>query len=540
MKGDGWEGTSAWSRLRTHLGHHFGRPTFPLRVFRHTLDASPQRVSFHNQSTACSSNQTPAHRAPTKPPTMKTYSRLKKTTYLSIGPPAKRRRILSDNDDDALQLSSDAAFLRNDAPSPPRSSLPRETSDAVLPSSTPPSSPPPAPPPVTSTSPLALPKRRPTFSFFARKAATAARSADSNNNTTKPSPRPPAKQPNDSVKEEPPAPAATENKKRPQQRRFTQLQLDLGSAPVQRTCKTCGMAFVPSNAEDATLHKRFHAMHVGGVEVGRAFGRGGGGGGGAVKGSGEVVWEKGVDGDMVVAVGRRDRAAAKTRVKRVLEVVERELGAVEIPEAELWSEFLKDGGDKSKEESASGTKEKEIGLEPQRSGTANGTGPKKVWENTMLRTDRFKAYLYVRSSKCIGLCLAERICKAYEVTATPQDSEDSLKTSHAKTDTASLDKSHKSAPSTLESSVSTAITTSPTPQGAHTGISRIWVSSSHRRQGVATALLDAVNRDFCCSYFHEVEKRTSKEGVAFSQPTESGARLARRWFGSETGWAVYW
>jgi len=27
--------------------------------------------------------------------------------------------------------------------------------------------------------------------------------------------------------------------------------------------------------------------------------------------------------------------------------------------------------------------------------------------------------------------------------------------------------------------------------------------------------------------------------VAFSQPTESGARLAREWFGMQSGWSVY-
>jgi N-acetyltransferase len=29
------------------------------------------------------------------------------------------------------------------------------------------------------------------------------------------------------------------------------------------------------------------------------------------------------------------------------------------------------------------------------------------------------------------------------------------------------------------------------------------------------------------------------EMIAFSQPTESGARLARKWFGKESGWHVY-
>jgi hypothetical protein len=30
-----------------------------------------------------------------------------------------------------------------------------------------------------------------------------------------------------------------------------------------------------------------------------------------------------------------------------------------------------------------------------------------------------------------------------------------------------------------------------------------------------------------------------KERVAFSQPTESGGNLARKWFGRQSGWHVY-
>ncbi|KAH7055648.1 ESCO1/2 acetyl-transferase-domain-containing protein [Macrophomina phaseolina] len=460
---------------------------------------------------------------------MKTYSRLRRSTYLASEPPVKRRRILSSSDeDDALQPHRDAdPLLRSDAPSTPCTSPPRGSSDPTLPPSTPPSSPPPMPTTDTSTSPLPLPKRRPTFAFFARKKA-AARS----DGVAKPIPQPLAEQRSTSASANAvPDPAPAVKEKKPQPRRLTQLQLDLGTTPVQKTCKTCGMAYVPSNAEDLALHKRFHAMNVGGVDVGKVFARGGSG---AAKGNGEVVWEKGIGGDVIVAVGRRDRAAAKTRVRRVLDVVERELGAVEIPEEELWDKLL------SKEE------KRRAGPKPLRSRTTNDCSAEKEREETTLRADRFKAYIYVRGSKCIGLCLGERISEAYRVGTPPTDATNSVKTSIVGTNTTPSDDSPQppteeelAVAPTTEANTSP-ITTSSTCLPAHLGISRIWVSSSHRHHGVATALLDAAARDFCGYYFSQDTKRIRKGKVAFSQPTESGARLARRWFGVETGWLVYW
>lgn len=509
---------------------------------------------------------------------MKTYSRLKKPTYLSSEPPAKRRRILADDFhlDTDKALTSDACI----APSTP----PRGTSSLALPSSTPPSSPPPPPQTettTTTTSPLPLPKRRPTFSFFARRPTPAA-------------PKPSSPQP---LKQQQPCSAntngaktktveQTEQRRPPQQqqppRRLTQLQLDLGSSPVQRTCKTCGMAYVPANAEDAALHKAFHAMNVGGVEVGRGF----------VKNSSGVVWEKGVDGDVVVAVGKRDGVAARKRVGRVLEVVERELGAVVIPEEELWGQVVVGVGGEEEEEGrekrARGPEERrkqaeEIEPKPQRA-AAVAKGKKAQREETVMRADRFKAYLYVRGSKCIGLCLAERITEAYRVVAPSQDTtgsqtpstttpagakspspedqptsstsaEPSLPPSTSSSTTTQNQPQPREPPTlstTTTPAYSTTLTTSPTPHPATLGISRIWVSSSHRRHGVATALLDAATRDFCRYYYYEDVKRYGEverdrmrlvqERVAFSQPTDGGARLARRWFGKggEEGWGVYW
>ncbi|KAK8186741.1 ESCO1/2 acetyl-transferase-domain-containing protein [Phyllosticta citribraziliensis] len=282
------------------------------------------------------------------------------------------------------------------------------------------------------------------------------------------------------------------------QTRLTQLQLDLGTAPVQKTCPTCGMAYVPSNSEDAALHKAFHAQNVGGVELGRGFVRG--------LTAAQRVWE-GPDGDCVVVVSRRDGAAARNRVARVMEVVRAELGAVEIAEAELWSQATSDS--RSPEPSPVTT------------------------TSTTAMADRYKAFLYVRGTKCIGLCLAERISSAqYHYHHDDDDVKPSTTTQIPSQPTIPPPLSHPTPASTT--------LPSPSPQvPTHLGISRIWTSSSHRRAGVGSALLDAAARCFVYGYGAPPVPR---DRVAFSQPTDMGRRLGVRWVGGEggRGLLVYW
>ena len=103
------------------------------------------------------------------------------------------------------------------------------------------------------------------------------------------------------------------------------------------------------------------------------------------------------------------------------------------------------------------------------------------------------------------------------------------------------------------------------------GISRIWTSPLQRHQNIASKLLDvavkhhndqldrrivakrraddegamsgdsrgAESRESLDSVTPIIEKVESKRSVAFSQPTEAGTRLARKWFGKPFGWSVY-
>ncbi|ORZ34839.1 hypothetical protein BCR44DRAFT_1500041 [Catenaria anguillulae PL171] len=60
-------------------------------------------------------------------------------------------------------------------------------------------------------------------------------------------------------------------------------------------------------------------------------------------------------------------------------------------------------------------------------------------------------------------------------------------------------------------------------QAEAVGVSRVWVDAKCGRRGVASALLDAMRE----------RTRADREMVAFSQPTEAGWGLARKWVGKE-------
>ncbi|SLM37758.1 N-acetyltransferase ESCO, zinc-finger [Lasallia pustulata] len=114
--------------------------------------------------------------------------------------------------------------------------------------------------------------------------------------------------------------------------KLTQMQIDLGGE-VRKACKTYGMDYIPSNAEDAGLHQKFHAMNVGGVGMRKGCLR-------------EMKKRRVVDvgerrlgeGHAVVVVDGRGSSSVRYEAKRVLEVVNTELSAVGIEDKELWGQ----------------------------------------------------------------------------------------------------------------------------------------------------------------------------------------------------------
>lgn len=244
---------------------------------------------------------------------------------------------------------------------------------------------------------------------------------------------------------------------RPRQTKpLRQMQIDLGGE-VRKTCKLCQMQYVPSIKQDAQLHRDFCNVHLRGIDVGKALLR-------------EIYLHRVTPSDdrltnkmVLIIVDRKSSPMAKNRVRSVLDVVNAELCAPSIEKQALWSPVASD--------------------------------------NTRDEHSRYKAILALDGDRCVGMCLAEKISKAFEVDVAQEDGSSISITSCARV--------------------------------ALLGISRIWTSKGHRNMGIASELLDCARR----SFFFGIE--VPKELVAFSQPTDSGGRLARRWHGTTSGWLVY-
>ncbi|KAJ0422080.1 hypothetical protein BJY00DRAFT_300473 [Aspergillus carlsbadensis] len=386
---------------------------------------------------------------------MKTYGRSPWRVYDDDQrPAAKKRRVLSDSESDAAEKSLQYAIRESTANV--RSSPSRRNSIALSDGSqdddlsTPPSSPPPrlTPPPQNT--------RKPTFSFLKRKhsatdgATNGSPLSEVNSNSVRASLDPPKKKAATSTSQQLPA--------------LKQMQLDLGHE-VRKTCATCGMEYIPSNAEDASLHKKFHDMNSTGVDLGKAFMR--------ANASRWVYEATRFDEGYVVIVDRKSSPTAKNQAKKVLEVLSKELSSPVIEDEVLWSQ-----------------------TEPPKHLRKNGATEK---------VDRYKVFLHMKDSRCVGACLTERIWESHPV------------------DKGSAQKDGADA----------AVAVGDASHPAIVGISRIWTSGSSRRKGIAMDLLDCVVSNFI--YGMEIPK----EQVAFSQPTNSGKSLAQAFFGLENEWHVY-
>ena len=388
---------------------------------------------------------------------MKTYGRpVRRVFDEELWPAAKRRRVQDPFEDlDESETNLERAIRESSAAilsSPARRNSVVFSEDVLEDDlSTPPSSPPRelTPPPVNT--------RKPTFSFLKRKHAATkeptngtAPLSERNSNSVRASLDPPAK------------------KKAQQPPVLRQMQIDLGGE-VRKKCATCEMEYIPSNAEDAALHKKYHDRNSTGVDLGKAF---------VKANASRWVYEAArFEEGYVVIVDRKSSPAAKNQALKVLEVVNKELSAPEIEDTILWSQ-----------------------TEPPPSARKNGLKEE---------TDRFKVFLHMKDSKCVGLCLTERIWESHPIVKRPT--------------------TEGAGPTLHSSSISVKEETHPTV----VGVSRVWTSGSSRRKGIAMDLLDCVVSNFI--YGMEIPK----EQIAFSQPTESGCRLAEAFFGGGEVWHVY-
>ncbi|KAI7287586.1 hypothetical protein KC345_g402 [Hortaea werneckii] len=300
---------------------------------------------------------------------------------------------------------------------------------------------------------------------------------------------------------------------------MTQMQISVGQK-VQQKCKTCGMSYTASSTEDRKLHDKYHRQNTEGFDVGKEF---------VARSLPQKVFEGAREGDVICEVDCFDNHHRKKKAQTVLEVVQRELGAVEIEEKKLWD------------------------------------------RNTSNREPIFRAYMYIRGTKCVGFLLVEQIKEARRVVEPVSVKKTAAKTEvQGKTAAEALKARRRAVEEAEKFAASEPTQLSKHAHSARLGVSRIWTSPNFRHQSIALSLLDTMVKHHEQEIRHNAntegdsdvgskkqspsaERRGSfeqrvdsiaettrgKEDVAFSQPTGSGARLARRWFGRLYGWSVY-
>ncbi|MDI1485138.1 MAG: hypothetical protein OHK93_000273 [Ramalina farinacea] len=244
------------------------------------------------------------------------------------------------------------------------------------------------------------------------------------------------------------------------------------------------MEYIPSNKEDLALHKDFCGINANGIEVGKSFLQDN-----TLR---RVLYKRtGKDDIEVIVVDRRSSPAAQRKLSKILEVVNVKLSAAVMSEEILWAPQESSNHDSNPLAKRSGRRD-----QPTKAG------------------DSFKAFVHLLGERCVSVCLAEKVSRAFPVIdVRPQ----------ARTgDTASFDPSNGSS-----------LSVSTSADIALLGVSRIWVSKAYRRRGLAFAMLESARNNF----FYGLQ--VPKNLMAFSQPTESGGRLAKRWFEAETGWHIY-
>lgn len=295
------------------------------------------------------------------------------------------------------------------------------------------------------------------------------------------------------------------------------MQISLGQE-VQKKCKSCGMEYIASSEEDRKLHDKYHKQNVEGYDLGKEF---------LSKSGADSVFKTTKKGDDIVAVDAQDAPWRRKRARTALDVVQRELGAVEIPHNQLW--------------------EKDTELATPHS------------------SSRHTVYMYVRQSRCIGLLLVEQITegrKVLEPAKCPLTKEVPANTKMSALERLRARRALQEQEESNAKDQPIRLTTKPAP--ARLGISRIWTSPSQRGQGVAKTLLDTAVQHFNEridrhntekasvdgkpqeSRLHDTAQATklstehiTKDHIAFSQPTEAGTKLARKWTGRKYGWLVY-
>ncbi|KAM6905698.1 N-acetyltransferase ESCO2-like [Lycodopsis pacificus] len=128
---------------------------------------------------------------------------------------------------------------------------------------------------------------------------------------------------------------------------------------------------------------------------------------------------------------------------------------------------------------------------------------------TLSRPTKAKTYLFINTERMVVGCLvAEFISRAYRVLEQPDQQKDMTRDDF-------MERHRTWCCSTV-------------PEQAMCGISRIWVFSLARRQGIATRMLDTVRSTFVYG------SHLTKEEIAFSDPTPDGKLFATKYSNTPT------
>ncbi|KAI8612194.1 ESCO1/2 acetyl-transferase-domain-containing protein [Chytriomyces sp. MP71] len=263
-----------------------------------------------------------------------------------------------------------------------------------------------------------------------------------------------------------------------------QSVLDLGQrAAGLAVCKQCGLRFAAAAKEDGSLHQRFHASFLGGIDY---------------KGyaNDTIVQDFLSDTKLILVSYAIATHAQKLKCRDILDVMNADLGAVSVSDDALKA---------------------------------------------------CKLFLYVCKAKVVGAMLVEPIVKAYRLSGpisrhalpnrsfnadsgTYLDSGENIEKPRVLTLSTNLD-SRQSPLSIAKLTVTHAndqekeIDYQSVDWMLTLSTSRIWVSKAHRLKGIAVKMLDACRRKFVFGCILDKEK------MAFSQPTVAGLRLGWRYFG---------
>lgn len=262
------------------------------------------------------------------------------------------------------------------------------------------------------------------------------------------------------------------------EKRKRQATLDMGQQKIT-SCNECQLVYSASNREDKKRHTEHHSKTMvvnKGLHLGPTFSRNVDDG---EKCDTSVLPFEG----QVVVCTPASKGPVKKQVLNVLELVTKDLGAVEISKKKL---------------------EHSINFDPAKHGN-NGAGM-ETWTGGEFR---YKSFLYVHDGRCIGYLLAERIFEANRAV--------------------------------ISSGQSSSVNIGARETRVIMGVSRIWVAKDHRMQGIASSLMESARQYF--KYLKDGKGQRRKleySEIAFSQPTESGMRFAQSFFRGHTdGWLVY-